>query len=175
MRGQSGHATLSGKSMHSNAKEDRSPGFGFLPDGQALVFQSRRGTTRLWSPARTMLVTQVVGSLSMEAVAGIGHALRRGIDSDGRYLGFNDWEDMIDYELDARIELTSQLLKVLPRVDGVHFLVHSKVVAFGIRAANLVLKTLKVHHTREDFEAALRDAVDRRSRPMTSRPPPWSG
>ncbi len=157
--------------MHPNPKKGNTPGLDFLPIEQALVFQSPLGVTRIWSPAPTMMVTQVVGSLSTEAAVAMSAELRRLVMVDGRHIGFHDWEGMTDYETASRVELTAAVRETISVVDGVHFLVTSKVVSFGIQAANIILKIIQLHQTRASFENALRDALRRRARNFTDRPP----
>lgn len=157
--------------MHPNSKKGNTPGLDFLPADQALVFQTPQGMTRIWTPAPTMLVTQVVGSLTGEAAVAMSNELRRVVASDGRHIGFHDWEEMTNYETASRVELTSQVREVLAVTDAVHFLVSSKVVAFGIQAANIILKLIQVHATRASFESTLRDTIRRRAHSVAERPP----
>ncbi len=120
----------------------------------------------LWRPAPTIAVSRVVGALTPEAARALEATLRRSIAEEGRHLGFHDWEAMTDYDFADRVRLTAAVARDFDRIDGVHFLTGSRVVRFGVEAANLVLKRLTVHPSRESFERALREAVvQRRERP----------
>jgi len=106
------------------------------------------------------LVTRVEGYLSDSAAAMIESALIRVVKEDGRIEAFHDWERMSDYDSSARSRLTNAALRVRKSTTAVHFVVRSRVVAFGVQVANAVVGNLRVHRDRRSFEAALRAALE---------------
>lgn len=133
-----------------------------LPFEKAETTTTARGTLRMWRPAKRVLVTRVNGYLDDQAAAAIEAMARRVVAEDGRIIGFHDWEEMIDYESQARARLTEMVRRDIAKsTDATHFIVRSRLVTLGIQAASVVLPGLRVHPTREGFEAALRECLQR--------------
>jgi hypothetical protein len=107
-------------------------------------------------------VSRVVGALTPEGAKAIAAVIPRTIAEDGRHLGFHDWEAMTGYEFSDRLMLTAAVGRILDRLDGLHFLTGSRVVRYGVEGANLILKRLTVHPSREAFERELVGAVAKR-------------
>lgn len=118
-------------------------------------FSSPQGTVEVWRPASGIVVTRVAGLLTEGGAASIETAVRRQVALDGRHLGFHDWADMEDYEAGARTRLTTLGVATLRTLEGAHFLLRSRVVAFGVEIANVIVKKLTVHPNRSAFERAL--------------------
>ena len=133
-----------------------------------------RGAVSVWRPAPGVFVTRVVGYLDVMGATEIETCFRKQVAEDGRHIGFHDWRAMSDYDSRARILLTDATYRLLPRIEAAHFLIQSRIVAFGVHAANLVLRRLTVHSVPDDFAYELQRAIARHSsRPPTS--PPSSG
>ena len=133
-----------------------------LPEHSAQMHASSKGTLYIWRPAPTMLVTRSIGVLTEACGEIIASAAQRTVAEDGRMLGFHDWEETTDYELAARARLTAIAVSMLNSFDGAHFLLRSKVVAFGVQVAGAILKKLTIHPSRDAFERALEDAMRER-------------
>jgi hypothetical protein len=123
------------------------------------TFWSPQGTVDIWRPAALILVTRVVGVLWEGGAAAIEAAVRRQVLEGDRHLGFHDWEEMTDYEPNSRTRLTTLGVTTLRSVEGAHFLLRSRVVTFGVQIANIIIKKLTVHPSREEFEQALTAAL----------------
>ncbi|MDC3956723.1 hypothetical protein [Polyangium jinanense] len=136
-----------------------------LPVDKAETTTTARATMRVWRPARRVLVTRVTGYLDDQCATLIEAVARRVAAEEGRVMGFHDWEEMTDYDARARARLTEMARDMGKGNEGAHFLVRSKLVALGIQAASVVMSGVRVHHTRADFEAALRECIQQRSRP----------
>lgn len=148
--------------MPTASRDGGHRGLDFLSSEHGHVLQSARGTTRFWTPAPSMIVTQVEGVLTADHAVTIGEEFLRQSGPDPRHLGFHDWEEMTNYDNPARIHLTEVTQRMRPHIDRIHILLRSQIVAFGVRAANVIVKILEVHTERAPFEQALREAILRR-------------
>jgi hypothetical protein len=147
--------------MKPTAPKDTPAIFDILPIGQADAYRSAQGTTLIWRPARGVMVNRVEGVLTEEAGTALETAIKRTVADEHIYIGFNDWDEMTDYTMATRLRLTQTVYEHLKITRGIHFILRSKIVAFGVQAANLVLKNLTVHPTRESFERTLRETLRR--------------
>jgi hypothetical protein len=129
-----------------------------------------RGTVEIWRPGTGILVTRVVGYLSTDGAMAISEVFRKQVAEDGWNIGFSEWSHMEDYDSQARTLLTKATLDLLSSVKASHFLVRSRVVAFGVQAANIVLRRLTLHPNEESFKRELADALAKRG-----SVPPGSG
>jgi hypothetical protein len=127
------------------------------------------GKLYIWRPAPTIVAFRVVGVLTPAAVAALAEELHRCLEHHGRHLGFHDWEEMTDYDLADRLRLTAAAARYMRAIDGLHFLTNSRVVTFGVQAANVVLGRLTVHPSRESFEHALQEAIRTRTAAYSNR------
>jgi hypothetical protein len=109
----------------------------------------------------------VVGFLDAAGAKDIETFFRKQVGEDGTHIGFHDWLAMRDYDSRARILLTDATYQLLSKVEASHFLIQSRIVAFGVHAANLILRRLTVHSAPESFSYELSRAIARKS----SRPP----
>jgi hypothetical protein len=116
----------------------------------------------VWTPARGILVSRVEGCLTVEGARALGNQMEQQTRADGKHLGFHDWEEMTNYDDDARVHLTEIVRRMRPQLEGVHILLRSRIVAFGVRTANIIIKVIQVHTERAPFEQALRDAILRK-------------
>ncbi|WP_437971135.1 hypothetical protein WMF04_18400 [Sorangium sp. So ce260] len=134
-----------------------------LPTQPLQGYWSNKGTVNIWCPAPALLVTSVTGVLVEEGAAAIEEAMLRRVVEDGPILVFNDWEAMTDYDHSSRTRLTEATISVLHAIEWGHFLLGSKVVAFGVQVANTAIRKLTVHPSRAVFERALHDAIRERA------------
>ena len=104
----------------------------------------------------------MTGYLTTEGAREIESVFRRQITEDGWTTSFADWGEMEDYDSEARPLLTHVTYEHLASVRGAHFLVRSRVVAFGVQAANIVLRRLTLHPTEASFRHELDEALARR-------------
>jgi hypothetical protein len=135
-----------------------------FPEREAETFRSPGCVVQIWRPARAVMVTRVEGILTEKGAMSIEAGLWRQIAEDGgQLLGFHDWEEMSDYDLAARGRLTAAASRVIGQIEIAHFLLRSRVVAFGVQMANVLLKKLTVHQSRPEFERALHEAIQART------------
>jgi hypothetical protein len=135
-----------------------------LLPGALAPHSTKRISVRVWWPVPTVMVTQVRGHLDAEAARVLARALRdRLAATRARLVGFHDWTELADYDSDARILLTDVAREGLTRSDGTHVLIASPLVAFGLRAASVILTNVHAYSARPPFEAALVSALRRRA------------
>ena len=120
----------------------------------------------VWEPAPRIVVSHVVGVLSLEGAQALELAGRRAIAKHGRYSGFHDWELMTDYESESRNRLTQFGVETLKSTEGIHLLLRSKIVQLGVQAASLVLRNLSTYKDRISFESELKRALSRARGPQ---------
>jgi len=133
---------------------------------------SSQGSVVVWRPAPGVFVTRVVGHLDEAAAREIEGAFRRQIAEEGRHVGFNDWLDMTDYDSRARILLTEMVNESIALIEASHILIASRLVAFGVRAANVVLRRhLTVYNEPEPFDRELGRVMAREAARSASASP----
>lgn len=130
-----------------------------LLQAEPTIYPSVKGKVYLWEPVPGVLVSRVIDVLTAEGAQAIETVGRRAMDRFGLLAVFNDWEDMTDYEAAARTQLTKFGVDSRKSFDTVHLLVRSMIVRLGVQAANLVVRTIRLHETRGTFEAALRKRI----------------
>jgi hypothetical protein len=127
-----------------------------LPREQGKTLQTPDGTVTIWVPRRGLLVTQVAGKLSRDLGQEIDVAFRRVAGEVTAFQAFHDWEAMTDYDQEVRIRLTNSSRELKSVGQAHHILVGSRVVAFGIQAASLILSNIQSYSDRPSFEKALK-------------------
>jgi hypothetical protein len=138
--------------------------FDYLPVESAAITRTARGLVYVWRPAPTLFVSRVEGFHEAEAVDALAKAIRERGPGEVRRVYFHDFWEMSDYGPDARTKLTDAGRAVGDLTDGIHIALASKVVAFGVRAAGLILRNLTAYSDRAPFEHALREALRTRVR-----------
>jgi hypothetical protein len=108
-----------------------------------------------------VLATRVVGVLTAQAGAAMEAAMFSVVAEDGQWEGFHDWQQMTDYAAEARVRLTHAARAIYANTRAIHFLIGSKIAAFGVQVANAALGNLRVHPSRDSFDAALNVASKR--------------
>jgi hypothetical protein len=123
-----------------------------------------RGGVEVWRPATGLLVTRVTGYLSLDGAQVIASTFRPQVAEDGWCMSFNDWGQMDDYDGEARTLLTRAVYDLLSHVKGGHFFVRSRVVAFGVQVANVVLRPFTLHPSEASLQRELSGALANRGR-----------
>lgn len=123
---------------------------------------SARGNVNIWRPGTGLLVTRVTGYLSTDGAREIASSFRRQLAEDSWSVGFHEWGLMEDYDSEARVLLTRAVYEQISSVKAAHFLVRSRIVAFGVQAANIVLRRLTLHETEGSFHRELSGALAKR-------------
>lgn len=134
------------------------PSLGMLLPGSPAVFPSAKGSVYLWESPR-VIVSRVVGVLTVEGASAIEMAGRRAGTKYGKHAGFHDWEAMTDYEPEARSKLVQTALDLHKVTEAIHFYATSKIVQLGLSAASLVVRSMRIHTSRGEFEAELSRAI----------------
>ena len=127
---------------------------------QSLV--TARGGVEVWRPGTGLLVTRVTGYLSLDGAQVIARTFRPQVEEDGSCTSFNDWGEMDDYDSEARVLLTRAVYELLSSVKGGHFFVRSRVVAFGVQVANVVLRRFTLHPSEASLQRELSGALENR-------------
>jgi hypothetical protein len=83
---------------------------------------------------------------------------------------FHDWQDMALYTTEARTELTKLGLRLMLRLSSLNVLFSSNVVEMGVTMANITLGGIRMFTQREEFERAIRQAVEARGGTYTPLP-----
>lgn len=138
--------------------------FDYLPVETAAITRTAQGVLYLWQPAPTLLVSRVEGRHEGEAVRALADAIRMRDGGGTRCVYFHDFWEMDDYGPDARARLTEAGRAVSDTTEGIHIALSSKVVAFGVRAAGLILGNVTTYSERAPFVFALREAIFTRVR-----------
>ena len=128
-----------------------------LPESGAQHYKTDRGEAWVWTPGRGLLVTRVIGQLSIAAATAVAASSRRIVASEGgRVTALHDWEAMTDYESQARVILTDIGRDLHKQLEKVHILLGSRIVTLAVQGASLVIPSIEVHGSRATFEVALR-------------------
>jgi hypothetical protein len=144
----------------------------FLRDAR-LLHTSSALSIAIGRPAPWIFLSRVEGHLNLEGARLIDTAVRAHVASESRYLVLlNDWSQMSDYDGTARVLLTDLARHVLPACEGLHILVGSRLVAFGVQAANLILRKITVHTDRDPFASAVAAVAERPTAPRGRSTPP---
>src|ERR1700722_1344801 len=96
-------------------------------------------------PAESVFLARVQGHLTLKGARVLGEAIVQAVTSGRTMTHCHDWSAMTDYDSEARVHLTDVGRQVFPKLKFIHLLVTSPLVAFGVRAANLVLRRITVH------------------------------
>ena len=130
-----------------------------LPRADAEVQRAAGCESLIWQPARGVLATQVAGAITAGVAQGLAAALRKVVHAHGRVVVIHDWEQMTDYEPEARVILTDIGRELKKQIDLTHILLRSRIVALAVQAATLLVPNIKVHGSRVTLERALHDAI----------------
>lgn len=107
-------------------------------DSQSQSWRSARGTMTLnWTESGTMLI--VVGTHGDRALAPLMTRRADLIVARSRIRMFFDFWTMPTYDSEMRTEWTNWLVSHRERLDAIHVVARSKLVAMGVSVANLAL------------------------------------
>ncbi len=136
------------------------------------TWNSPNGELRLWQPASHVLVLRFRGALfeSEFARAAVTVINDFAASNLGKMHIFHDWQDMKLYTTEARTELTELGLRLMPRLDSLNVLFSTSVVEMGVTMASITLGGIRMFTQREEFEKAIRQAVESRGGPYTPLP-----
>lgn len=129
-------------------------GYPGLPLEEARVVQDARGAVAVWARTTGLLVTRALGTMSAARARTIEEGVEQIARRTPRHVAFHDWEDLTDYEVEARLRLT-QLAIRFREVTEVHIIVRSRLIVAAVEAAGAILKNLEIHRSRSDLERAL--------------------
>ncbi|WNG61320.1 hypothetical protein F0U59_46405 [Archangium gephyra] len=137
------------------------------------TWTSPNGELRQWNPAPHVLVLRFRGALfdaefCRVAVAVINEFAASNL---GKMDIFHDWEGMVLYTTEARTELTELGLRLMPRLTSLNVLFSTSFVEMGVTMANITLGGIRMFAQREEFERAIRQAVESRGGTYTPLPP----
>lgn len=108
-----------------------------------------------------LLTSTMVGRLDVPLAREFLANLDRWVKLGGSHLlAFHDWEQVNDYDTEARAVLTPWSKLHRPQFERVHMLVRGRTLAWGISIVNsLTNDVIVAHHSRATFEQARRAAV----------------
>lgn len=126
------------------------------------VHQGARGILRLQRSESGPLIGFVAGHYGVELLPSYIEAMNAAIRR-GPLLMFNDWAEMETYDSECRRVMTEWVIRHRDRVERIHILVRSKLVAMGVTTASLLIGhgLLISYAHRSAFEDALRPHLER--------------
>ena len=139
--------------------------FDVLPMATAQVYRSMHGATYTWNPAPGIFVTRVEGFVASDGLAAIEVGSRRAAAAGVRIVSFHDWWEITDYVAETRSRMTTLRRELDHLTDHSNILLRSKIVAFGVRTASMIVRDVTVFTDRASFETALRAALRRSTQP----------
>lgn len=142
----------------ASSSRDMERGPAGLPLEEAEVERHSGGRVCTWLRPG-VLVSQVSGRLTLVAARKLDVATRKLIRPGERYMSFHDWEQVDDYDSDARQLLTDASARNRAHIDRTHILLRSRIVVAALDAARVFLKHLQPHGSRAPFEDELRKAL----------------
>jgi len=137
------------------------------------TWTSPNGELRLWSPAPHVLVLRFRGPLFDAEFASVAVMAITELTSDRRQKVdiFHDWARMELYTTEARTKLTDLGIELAARINSLNVLIGSNLVEMGVTIASIKLKGIRMFSTQEDFDRAVRQAVESRGSTYTPLPP----
>jgi hypothetical protein len=126
-------------------------------------FDSPTGQMEVWTPCETILVARIVGTLDMRMAEWfLGVSAPWMAQSPRLRCAFQDWEQMRDYETQARVHFATWTMRYRAQFQSIHLLVRSRILAMGAEMTSAAIgNVMVVHSERPPFLAALREAVAR--------------
>jgi hypothetical protein len=130
----------------------------FAPTGNIQKFREADGEVTLWFPAASMVAACVKGHIRAPTATAIYAAIDAYTASHGLPgIGFCDFEDLTEFDWEARMVLVRWNLKHRGEAQRFHMLVKSPIVQLALRLVSIVLgDVVVVHENRTTFEAAYR-------------------
>lgn len=120
------------------------------------TFQSDRVHLRIWFPNDALVVQRLEGHADLEVISVMLRHLDDQLARGTKLAIFDDFEELVSYDSDARIAITDWAKEHLPALSTMAILTRSKLVSMGTAVANLALGgRLRAYTNRARFEAAL--------------------
>lgn len=139
----------------------RSPltGYPDLPIEIARTQHDAEGAVAVWMVRdRAVFVTRASGKMTVERARLIEDASLEMARLFGRYTSLHDWDDLTDYEVEARLRLVALGVRLRDAGD-VHLLVRSRIIVAAVKTAQAILKNLHLQSERDAFDQALAAAL----------------
>lgn len=131
------------------------------PPATARTFTSPRGELSIWQPAPGVVVQKASGHANLAAAQFMVARLNAFV-SQGRVTIYDDWQLLTSYDGDARDLITAWSRDNRARIEKIHILVGSRLVAMAITVANLVTDGVsKTYTNRTEFALEFARAVER--------------
>jgi hypothetical protein len=134
------------------------------PDGVE-TWLSKGGVLCLRSPAPGILAGQLSGDLPEDLAPAYNAFLQGVLAQAPRIMVFLDAAHLVNYETGYRQRTVSGHKAADARIEALHILFGSKLVALGVQAANIILRNMVAHTSRAAFDAALAKAIAERACP----------
>jgi hypothetical protein len=129
-------------------------------DAGASVWESDTGWLRIEVPLPYLARVTFRGQFTDDFVEPLS-ALADRLRLDGRpVIGFQDWEEMTNYQMSARMRLVAIALRNHATTERIHFVAGSTIVRMAIQVANLAMGKVEVHPGRRSFEEAYARAIE---------------
>lgn len=137
------------------------------------MVQLARGGLSMLVPAPWVLEFRVCGYFDIELADRMLELADKELDRTlARFVAFHDWDEMTSYDTRARLRLTAWVLTNRERFDAIHILTNASLVSMGVSVANMALGRFMTSYgprERDRYDAALREAVERASGPVSWR------
>jgi|SRR5688572_20488266 hypothetical protein len=123
-------------------------------------FETSRGRLGLWTPADGLVIARLVIHGEAAFAPPIIEAVDSRLARAERVRIFFDAEDLLRYDTELRTALTARFFADRARIESLHVLVGSRLVALGVNVANLALRGLVTsHYARTRYVDALNEAL----------------
>jgi len=130
-----------------------------VPANRDVRYENAQCVLRITRPVPHLILSRIEGYFTADALAAFDATFRRFASDGVHYAAFHDWWEVTDYVPEARAGLT-KLGSDLERVThGVNILFRSKVIAFSVRVASLVLRNVTAYSDRPSFVKAVHDTL----------------
>lgn len=128
-------------------------GYAGLPIENAHTQEDAEGAIAVWT-RRQLAVTRVHGKMTVVRARIIEDASSSMRARGEKYSTFHDWEELGDYEIEARLRLVALGVRFRDLATA-HLLVRSRVIVAAVEAAGILVRNMIVYKTRSAFEAEL--------------------
>ncbi len=136
-------------------------------EGAVDIWESQRGSFRIWRIAPTVLTSRFQGYLDIELARAFVDYLTSVIGNEGRYTALHDWSALDGYASESRKLITDFTNSNKKRFDRIVIYTESRLVRMGIAVANLVLGSIvEAVGTRAALDALIAQASPDGSAPV---------
>src|SRR5262249_28413233 len=123
------------------------------------------GVLELRSPAPGVMHAKFSGDVPEDLAPPYITFLQPILTQAPRAVVFFDASGMVNYETNFRLRCTQAHRTAGERVEALHVLVESKLVALGFQAVSVIIRNMIAHSSRASFDAARSKAIAERTRP----------